>query len=1272
MKLGLLRYLLLTASTATGLSGATFTVININNSGSGSFRQALLDANASPGADQIAFQIPGTGPFTLNPATAFPTITEPVSIDATTQAGYAGNPKVELNGSATPAGSDGLYLLTSNCVVRGLVINRFKRDGIRIESAGGHVVAGNFIGTDLTGTNAAGNVECGITVLTAGNRIGGATPTDRNLISGSNLAGIYLLNGAAMGNLVQGNFIGTDVTGTKRLGNKSHGVIIAGARTNTIGGTTLDSRNIIAGNYGSGIYLTNAHGNLVAGNLIGTEVTGAAALGNAVDGVSLFVSASNRIGGTTTAARNVVSGNGQDGLYLTGSASTGNWVQGNFIGTSGAGTARVPNGNNGILCNEARANLIGGLDPGARNVISGNTWDGVFLFGANASSNVVQGNFIGTSVAGTTSISNGISGIGIENGSANLIGGADAGARNLISGNLANGILLYGSTASSNFIQGNFIGTDTTGTFRIANGLSGIEAELAPNSQIGGSAAGAGNLISGNADTGIYLTSAAGTRIQGNRVGTDATGNQALGNSWAGLEVIDSSGVLLGGTNSGAGNQVSGNGYMGVSIQNAGSKGISVQGNLLGTKADGLSALPNEYHNLAFWGNSSGNLVGGDTPGAGNVIAFANLAAYDGLRVLNGSLNIRIRGNSFFGNGGAAVGSLGIDLGADGPTPNDTCDKDRGANESQNFPVLSSASGGSQTTIQGTLNSLASRAFLLQFYASPACDASAYGEGSLFLGAITVTTDAGCNASFTAVFTNLLPAGSAITATATDNANNTSEFSACVSLSVPPVIADFTGTPTRGSAPLTVVFSNLSSGGTSYLWDFGDGKTSTATSPANTYSTTGTYTVTLTATGPGGTSKLARPNYVTVTEPAPPVVNFTGTPTSGGVPLTVAFNNQTTGATNYHWSFGDGNTSTATSPANTYANTGNYTVTLTAIGPGGTNVLTRANYINVTNLPPPVVNFTGTPTSGGYPMTVTFTNLTTGATSYSWAFGDGKTSTATNPVNTYASSGTYSVTLTATGPSGQSVLTRANYITVTDTRTFTSTNVITIPTSGSAAPYPSTISVSNLIGNATKVTVTLNNFTHAATPDVDVILVGPGGQKTYLMSDAGKGGASGLTLSFDDSASASLKTTSLVSGTFKPTNFDTTTDAFPAPAPVGPYATSLAVFNSLSPNGDWRLFVRDDSNRSGGTIRGWSLSLTVPAPNSENVEPILSNPAISGSDFVLSFATVSGVTYSVQFKNLLTDPEWQTLQTVAGDGTVRTISTPISAAPRRFYRVVAR
>ena len=252
----------------------------------------------------------------------------------------------------------------------------------------------------------------------------------------------------------------------------------------------------------------------------------------------------------------------------------------------------------------------------------------------------------------------------------------------------------------------------------------------------------------------------------------------------------------------------------------------------------------------------------------------------------------------------------------------------------------------------------------------------------------------------------------------------------------PAPAAAFTANPPNGYVPLTVNFSNQTAGvATNYNWTFGDGTVSTAANPAKIYTNAGFFTVSLTATGPGGATTVTRTNYIAITNVPPPVAAFTASPTNSFAPMTVNFSNQTLGvATNYTWIFGDGTSSSAASPAKTYANAGVYTVSLTAGGPGGTSSVTRVNFITVTNLPPaPVAAFTGSPTNGATGMIVNFANQTTGSvTNYAWNFGDGTASSAANPAKTYNNAGVFTVTLTATGPGGSTTATRASYITVTN------------------------------------------------------------------------------------------------------------------------------------------------------------------------------------------------------------------------------------------------
>ncbi len=243
------------------------------------------------------------------------------------------------------------------------------------------------------------------------------------------------------------------------------------------------------------------------------------------------------------------------------------------------------------------------------------------------------------------------------------------------------------------------------------------------------------------------------------------------------------------------------------------------------------------------------------------------------------------------------------------------------------------------------------------------------------------------------------------------------------------VVANFAATPLSGPAPLTVTFTNSSTNASGYLWTFGDGATSTEVNPIHSYAQAGVYTVTLTATGPGGSQTLTRTHYITVFEPV--IASFSATPLSGTAPLTVTFSNSSTGATDYLWDFGTGATLTVINPTYTYAQPGVYTVTLIASDGVVTDTLTRTNYITVYE--PVVADFVAVPLTGTVPLTVTFTNSSAGATDFLWDFGDGTPgSTAINPTHSYTQAAVYTVTLTATGPSGSHTLTRTNYITVTE------------------------------------------------------------------------------------------------------------------------------------------------------------------------------------------------------------------------------------------------
>ena len=316
---------------------ATFTVSNTNDSDPGSLRQAILDANDNPGLDRIVFEI-GTGLQTISPLQELPTIDDPVDLDGTSQPGYDPSdprPMIELNGSVAGTVSTGLTVTSggSGSRIAGLVINRFLFRGIEL-FGDRNLIEGNFIGTDATGTMARANSGDGIRIVTPGNTIGGTTPAARNVISGNAGPGIQLLGLPASNNVVQGNFIGVDVTGLHPIGNLNHGVSDGGA-SNTIGGSAAGAGNVISGNIRTGVAMLGAVGSVVQGNAIGTDTQGTARLGNGDAGVLFSGASDNLIGGQAPGEGNRIAFNDGAGVSILIPYRDGNRILGNSIYENG-------------------------------------------------------------------------------------------------------------------------------------------------------------------------------------------------------------------------------------------------------------------------------------------------------------------------------------------------------------------------------------------------------------------------------------------------------------------------------------------------------------------------------------------------------------------------------------------------------------------------------------------------------------------------------------------------------------------------------------------------------------------------------------------------------------------------------------------------------------------------------------------------------------------------------------------------------------------------
>ncbi|HMT09655.1 MAG TPA: NosD domain-containing protein, partial [Pyrinomonadaceae bacterium] len=611
-------------------------------------------------------------------------------------------------GAARPQ-NDGLRILTDNNMIGGPVtgarnyIAGHPQFGIALAFGTGNTVQGNWIGLTLSGL-ATANYN-GIWIQDASNNlVGGTSVGAGNVISG-NTFGVRMFYSSVptTNNIVQGNLIGTDPFGTTAAGNIGQAVLLQGANSNTIGGSTPEARNIISGN-NQGISLQNSSSNnLVQGNYIGTKPDGMTSLPNTL-GIQIDGSGSinNQIGGSAPGEGNLVSGNSQNGIQITNYANN-NRIEGNIVGLKVDGSSFLSNANGISIFSAAHSNTIGGTAAGAGNVISGNVASGVIMIdGAN--NNTVAGNKIGTDPTGMLDRGNGFYGVYLVQGSTvgffttnNMIGGTAPGSRNLISGNNSGGVRLEGSTTTSNTVAGNYVGSDITGDGYLPNTSVGIHVE-APSNIIGGSTVAHRNVISGQ-----YISTDAGIRIQNTGTSTIVRGNYIGTNAAGDAYLFNGSNIVVSGSNFEIDNNLISGALYGITVGPVTSGYIT--NNVMGTNAAQTAYLGNGFGVALF--NASGVKIGETVGGtaAPNVIAGGTM---DGIRINgNGTGNI-IRQNSIYDNAG-----LGIDLGGDGVTQNDSGDPDF-ANNYQNFPIINDAT----INIAGVLNSTPFRTIRIEFFSS--------------------------------------------------------------------------------------------------------------------------------------------------------------------------------------------------------------------------------------------------------------------------------------------------------------------------------------------------------------------------------------------------------------------------------------------------------------------------------------------------------------------------------------------------------------------------
>jgi parallel beta-helix repeat protein len=662
----------------------------------GSLRQFIKNANAigiaggtTANASQFRVSnalLDGNGVASIAAVAALPALNDSVGgtiIDGSTQTTNIGDtnlagPEVELNGTGAGGGVNGLNITSGNNIIRGVAINRFNAHGISITGgATGNIVVGNYIGTNVLGTATLANNFMGVELNGAGinNRIGGTAAADRNVISGNGQNGVSVIGGSD-NTVIQGNLIGLNATGTGPIPNTLSGIGILGASSITVGGNVANAGNVVSGNTQQGIWMNTSSGTIIQGNTIGLNASGNAAVANGGIGIVLEAGVSGaQIGGAAALERNLISSN-NDGIFINGADNT--TIEGNYIGTNAAGDTDLGNSGEGILLDNSADNT-----NIYNNVISGNNDDGLDI--KNSTLATIQGNYIGVSADGLNPLGNVQEGILLDNSSGNTIGGTTAAERNLVSGNQW-GIRLSGVGSTGNVVQGNYIGTDVNGTANIANTSLGVTIRAgAANNTIGGTAADAANLIAFNG--------------------------------------------------------------IGILIEDAASTGNALQTNAIHSST-----------------------------------------------------------------------GLGIDLGNDGVTANDggaLDDGDGGPNNLQNYPDLTSAaSGGGNTTIMGTLDSTPSTTFRVEFFSSPAADP----EGAVFLGFDTVVTDVNGVAAISSVLPIAVAAADVVTATATDtttNINDTSEFSAPVTVTAIALIelssaTDSDAEATGGNIPQLLVNGTLS------------------------------------------------------------------------------------------------------------------------------------------------------------------------------------------------------------------------------------------------------------------------------------------------------------------------------------------------------------------------------------------------------------------------------------------------------------------------------
>jgi parallel beta-helix repeat protein len=514
--------------------------------------------------------------------------------------------------------------------------------GIQVAGAG-TVIANNYIGIGLSGSTRIQN-STGIRVTSTATSTQIGSAAFGNVISGNDLYGI---DSAGLNLVLLGNYIGlrADGSGVPAPSQTQAGVRLTGGFA-TIGFINgIVSANTISGNSGCGIRVEPGGfmDVTIAGNFIGTDPSGTSAIGNAKWGIETTNPVVLKLG--LPGIGNVISGNGFNGpgggVRLVGVLSVSQ-IASNKIGTNAAGTLAIPNAGTGLDLMQVNGLLIGG--PGnEENIVSSNTQHGMVL--TNPIASTIRNNKIGTNVTGSAALANGLNGIVISGGNSNQI------LENIVSGNTGAGIHIE-ALSTNTLILRNRIGIDAGGTTAVPNGTSGVNVFDGSNTTIGGSLPTELNLISGNLGAGIQLNfQAVSTMVKGNLIGTQADGLLPAPNG-IGIHLNGCLSATIGGSAAGAGNVVSGNTTSGIIVGSNADLSV-IQGNRVGVGSDGTTPLPNGADGIgvAMPAVNRSTTIGGTGAGEGNLIAF-NAGA--GVR-LGTPTPTNIRGNSIHDNGGLGI-----------------------------------------------------------------------------------------------------------------------------------------------------------------------------------------------------------------------------------------------------------------------------------------------------------------------------------------------------------------------------------------------------------------------------------------------------------------------------------------------------------------------------------------------------------------------------------------------------------------------------------------